>query len=95
MTSNAIRLRLSEPAISAVLWKTRQIIVDSVILSFSQNDEKHVDICKKEIRDWKICEDSGKTLESEVSRGPINFGPARRIAERPLIIAVGKKRSFI
>ena len=29
-------------------------------------------------------------FESETQRGPLNLGPARRIAESPLLIVVGR-----
>lgn len=52
--------------------------------------ENMFDLCKEGARNWKLCEDVGANFESETQRGPLNLGPARRIAERPLLIVVGR-----
>lgn len=41
---------------------------------------------------WEMCEN--ESFESEVSRGPLNMGPARRIAESPFLIVTGTKYSY-
>ena len=35
---------------------------------------------------WQLCKDSGASFQQHGQRGPINYGPARRIAERPFTI---------
>ena len=37
--------------------------------------------------DWKICQEDIYLLGM---RGPLNLGPARRIAENPFLIVVGR-----
>ena len=53
------------------------------------------DLCKEGTKNWKSCEDSGVNFESETQRGPLNLGPARRIAERPFLIVVGRFKTYM
>ena len=59
------------------------------ILYHSHILEKIFDLCKNEAKNWKLCEAGEVSFESETQRGPLNHGPARRVAERPLVIVVG------
>ena len=38
VTSNVIRLRFTEPAISPVLWKDRRVVVDGVEISLDKSN---------------------------------------------------------
>ena len=134
VTSNVIRLRLTEPAISPVFWTKKRVIVDGVEVSLDKKngmiqrrfqtislfilcdlpvpglgkfyivqslyiennsmrfllEDNMFEICKEGTRNWKSCEDAAVNFESETQRGPLNLGPARRIAERPFLIVVGR-----
>ena len=58
-------------------------------ISYILGLEKIFDICKEKTKNWKLCEDVDVPFESETQRGLLNNGPARRIAEQPLVIVVG------
>ena len=63
--------------------------IELCILYRSHILEKIFDLCKNEAKNWKLCEAGDVSFESETQRGPLNHGPARRVAERPLVIVVG------
>ena len=47
-----------------------------------------ISLCKPNGFNWELCQDA--VFESEISRGPTNMGPARRVAEAPFLIVTGE-----
>ena len=47
-----------------------------------------ISLCKPDGFNWEPCQDT--VFESEISRGPTNMGPARRVAEAPFLIVIGE-----
>ena len=45
-------------------------------------------VCKFDHSKWEPCQDA--VLESELTRGPANMGPARRVAEGTFLIVTGE-----
>ena len=47
-----------------------------------------ISLCKSDVHSWEPCQDA--VLESKLMRGPVNMGPARRVAEGPFLIVTGE-----
>ena len=54
----------------------------------AHNVKSPITLCASDDVKWSLCDDTG--LETEVTRGPGNLGPARRVAERPFLIVTGE-----
>ncbi|XP_078000966.1 uncharacterized protein LOC144453526 [Glandiceps talaboti] len=91
VTSNVLKFKLYEPAVSPVLWTLKSIQIDSD--KFSTDDvasamKESSHFCKSKGK-WSICETVGSVFESNQQRGPVNMGPARRVAEHQFVIVTG------
>ena len=54
------------------------------------SEECYFSLCKPDdAKSWVPCP-GNVPLESEISRGPSNMGPARRVAERSFLIVTGE-----
>ncbi|XP_020608451.1 uncharacterized protein LOC110047057 [Orbicella faveolata] len=90
-TENVARLCLKEPSVSPVRWHQRSVEIDGTVISTVKtqaSQECVVSLCKSDGSKWEPCQDTG--LVSELTRGPANMGPARRVAEAPFLIVTGE-----
>ncbi|KAK3753331.1 hypothetical protein QZH41_015265 [Actinostola sp. cb2023] len=90
-TENVARMSLSEPAISPIDWDQRHITVDDTVVNLEKSSghsrKSPTFLCRSGSSAWKVCDQ--KSFESKFERGPLNMGPARRIAESPFLIVTG------
>jgi len=89
-TENVARLCLKESSVSPVQWHQRSVTIDGTVISAVKtqaSQECFFSVCKSDHSKWEPCQDT--VLESELTRGPANMGPARRVAEGTFLIVTG------
>ncbi|XP_072171857.1 uncharacterized protein [Diadema setosum] len=95
-TKNVARFLLRDLQYVPYQWKqVNKILVDGIEFSeddigiFFTEEENAVQFCLTEQGVWKVCHDN--IMMDDRQRSPVNYGPARRIAESKFIIVTGTK----
>ncbi|CAI9730593.1 secreted ARB_06907-like [Octopus vulgaris] len=94
-TSNVAKFQLVKSLNRAINWTSVNVVVDadftvpptSVHTMMNTPDKEH--LCRAE-GEWSIC-----TENRETSRDYRNYGPARRVAEKPFLIVTGTLGSVV
>ncbi|KAH9509120.1 hypothetical protein Btru_049103 [Bulinus truncatus] len=71
----------------------RNIVIDGQTIDFINQDSPQIYCLSSVDNSWVKGQDWNFELQSGLIRGPSNFGPARRIAERQFLIIVGTQAS--
>lgn len=92
-TANVRKFQLVKCANQATEWTTNSIIVDNDFVVPPEFVQKMI----ASPGNWLICREKGewKTCPGDLKleRGPHNYGPARRVAEKPFVIIAGTQAS--
>ncbi|XP_033104012.1 uncharacterized secreted protein ARB_06907-like [Anneissia japonica] len=83
-TSNVAKLSISDTPHGDLTWTGVPCEIDGQVVNLKGNP---VDLCRK-TGSWKSCDDN-PLMGNDKERGPSNYGPARRVAERSFLIVTG------
>lgn len=92
-TTNVRKFQLVKCANQATDWTMTTVIVDNDFVVPSEFVKKMISSPGK----WLICRELGEWStcpgDLKLERGPHNYGPARRVAEKPFLIIIGTQSS--